>query len=73
MEINVGKNNGNSAGGVGFVVLLQLLFIGLKLGKIIKWSWWWVLAPTWISAGIVIFIIAIVFIVFSVRNKRKHW
>lgn len=28
-----------------FPAALCLLFIGLKLGGIITWSWWWVLAP----------------------------
>lgn len=27
--------------------LLGVLFIGLKLGGIISWSWWWVTAPFW--------------------------
>lgn len=27
---------------------LLLLFIGLKLGKVIEWSWIWVLAPIWV-------------------------
>lgn len=31
-----------------FLSLLLLLFIGLKLGGIIDWSWWWVTAPFWI-------------------------
>lgn len=31
--------------GVGFCPLLTLLFTGLKLGKVIDWSWWWVLSP----------------------------
>jgi len=34
-----------SNGGIGFFSALGLLFIGLKLGKIIDWSWWWVLLP----------------------------
>lgn len=38
---------------IGFASLLTLLFIGLKLGKVIDWSWLWVLSPTWISAAIV--------------------
>lgn len=33
--------------GVGLPGLLGLLFIGLKLGGAIDWSWWWVLAPFW--------------------------
>ena len=35
--------------GPGFLSLLTLLFIGLKLTNYIDWSWWWVLAPIWVS------------------------
>ena len=35
-------------GGIGFVGLLTLLFIGLKLTGYITWSWLWVLSPMWI-------------------------
>lgn len=41
-------------GGIGFWGLLLLLFIGLKVAGVIKWSWWWVLSPMWISAAIII-------------------
>ena len=27
---------------------LWLLFVGLKLGGVIDWSWWWVLSPFWV-------------------------
>jgi len=30
-----------------FLSLLTVLFIGLKLGGVITWSWWWVLSPAW--------------------------
>lgn len=33
--------------GVGIFTLLGLLFVGLKLGGVIAWSWWWVTAPFW--------------------------
>lgn len=36
-----------SSGGVGFLGLLGLLFIGLKLGHVINWSWWLVTLPLW--------------------------
>lgn len=36
-----------TSGGVGFLGLLAILFIGLKLGNVITWSWWLVLAPLW--------------------------
>ena len=45
-------NNSSSGGGIGFFGLLGILFIGLKLGGVIDWSWWWVLLPLY--GGIVI-------------------
>ena len=54
------RNNGGTAGGVGFVGLLQILFIGLKLGKVIDWSWLWVLSPLWIGFSIWIILIIII-------------
>lgn len=36
---------------------LLLLFIGLKLGGVIDWSWWWVLSPFWIPLAIVVVLI----------------
>ena len=39
--------NNASRGGVGFITLLSLLFIGLKLAGFVDWEWWVVLAPIW--------------------------
>jgi len=36
--------------GIGFVGLLTVAFIVLKLCGVIAWSWWWVLSPVWITA-----------------------
>jgi len=41
-----------SGGGIGILGLLLVLFIGLKLGKVITWSWWWVMAPMWVPAAL---------------------
>ena len=38
-----------SSGGIGFVGVLQIVFIVLKLCGVITWSWLWVLSPLWIS------------------------
>ena len=35
----------------GFIPLLAVLFIGLKLGGVIAWAWLWVLAPLWIPVA----------------------
>jgi len=40
-----------------FLVLLGVLFIGLKLTGYIDWSWLWVLAPLWIPLALVVAIL----------------
>ena len=49
--------------GMGFTSVLALIFIVLKLCKVITWSWWWVLSPIWISWGLVfiLFLFVIMF------------
>lgn len=44
---------------VGFLGLLTILFIGLKLGEVIAWSWVWVLAPLWLIPTVIIVATAI--------------
>lgn len=51
-----------SSHGSGFMGLLFLLFLTLKLTNVIDWSWWWVTAPLWIGAAIAIS--AMLFMVF---------
>lgn len=53
-------SDNTTSGGIGFSSLLQLTFIILKLCKVIAWSWWWVLSPTWIGAALVILILLII-------------
>jgi uncharacterized integral membrane protein len=47
-------------GGIGFLGILALIFITLKLMGYIKWSWLWVLGPIWIPFALVgvLFVIA---------------
>jgi hypothetical protein len=42
------KASSSSSSGVGFLGLLTVAFIVLKLTHYIDWSWWWVLAPLWV-------------------------
>jgi hypothetical protein len=55
-------SNESTSGGIGFGGALALLFIGLKLGGVIAWSWWWVLSPLWIPAAILLAIAAVALI-----------
>lgn len=56
--------------------LLFLVFLVLKLTKVITWSWWWVTAPLWIPLVLCLAIVIIVLIVAAVkaikdRKRRK--
>ena len=63
------SNTTTKSGGIGFVGLLTILFIALKLTGYITWSWIWVLSPLWISflVAVSIFIIAALFILWTKR------
>ena len=63
------KNNSvGSSGGIGFVGVLTIVFIVLKLLGKITWSWWWVLAPIWIPVAIVALGLLFIFILYMVFN-----
>lgn len=66
------KNTTTVSGGIGFTGVLTIVFIVLKLLKVINWSWLWVLSPIWISAGltILIFLLIIIFI-FAIGIIKK--
>lgn len=60
-------------GGIGFVSLLQIVFITLKLCKVIDWSWWWVMSPFLISFSILMLILAVcgvVLLVLAVKHSK---
>ena len=61
-------NSSSSSGGIGFVGLLTVLFIGLKLTNYIDWSWWWVLSPIWISTALVL--VAVSYTHLTLPTKR---
>ncbi len=60
-----------SYNGIGFTGLLTLLFIAFKILGVVDWSWWWVLSPIWISIGVLISIIFIIFIVVFINEVSK--
>jgi len=53
------SNNNSSSAGIGFLGLLTIAFIVLKLTKYIAWSWWWVLAPIWAPIALILLMLAI--------------
>lgn len=61
--------NSSKSGGIGFVGMLTILFIGLKLTGYISWSWLWVLSPIW-TTFLVVVVLLIIFLIFSFLNER---
>lgn len=69
MKHNNVNVSSSSSSGIGFVGLLTIVFIVLKLLGKITWSWWWVLSPLWISAGLVFLVLLGILIWVLVVNK----
>ena len=55
--------------GIGFLELLALLFIALRLLEQIHWDWIWILSPLWIPLAIALAILSIAYIADKVRDK----
>lgn len=59
--------------GISFLGLLALLFIGLKLGHLIDWSWWYVLLPLYAPLALVVFLLTLlglVAVLIDVKTRK---
>ena len=72
-------NNTNNSKGIGFVGLLTIAFIVLRLVNVITWNWLWVLSPLWIYAIVKVILIVILMIIALNENgascskrEKKH-
>src|SRR5688572_15988423 len=65
------SSNNTSSGGAGFTSLLLLAFIVLKLCNVIDWSWWWVLSPFWIPAGIALLLLSAIGVIRLMEARRN--
>ena len=70
MNYNTRNENKNVYNGIGILGLLQVVFIALKVAKVIDWSWWLVFIPTWIDIGIFLIIVIIAIIIAVITSKR---
>ena len=58
-------------GNMTIVSLLQIIFIVLKLCKVITWSWVFVLMPLIVVGGIALILLIITLIAFIIGVVRK--
>ena len=61
------SNQRNNSCSEGFILLLTLVFIILKLTNVISWSWLWVFSPIWISflVGLILILIGLIIVVIA--------
>lgn len=55
-----------SKAGLTFMDALALVFIVLKLCKVINWSWVWVLSPIWIQLAF----LAVILVIFVIKTRH---
>lgn len=65
------SNNSSKSAGIGFLGLLTICFIVLKLCKVIDWSWWYVLAPLWAPIVLMLALVIIVAFFRALFGKNK--
>lgn len=58
---------------MSFVGLLTILFIALKLTKVIAWSWLWVLSPIWIALSVVLVALIVIglYMILSIHDSKN--
>ena len=62
--------NENRGTGIGFVGVLTIVFITLKLTGIIAWNWIWVLSPIWISVILAMLVLGITLLYLTFKKMR---
>ena len=60
MELN---SNFHAESSFPLSISLFLIFMILKLCKVITWSWWWVTAPLWGTLVIAVLGMAVVYLI----------
>lgn len=64
-------SSNSKSSGLGLCSILTIVFVILKLTKVITWSWWWVLSPLWIDLILTIIVLVIIALIDN-RYKSKY-
>jgi hypothetical protein len=67
------SESGGSNYNLGFIDLLAVAFIVLKLTGVIDWSWWWVLSPLLLVVGmyVVVIVAALAVGIYGLKKGRE--
>lgn len=63
------KTDKTASGGLSLLGVLQVIFIVLKLCKLVDWSWKIVLTPLWINIGVIAVLVITVIIATLVERR----
>lgn len=63
------SDNSSSSSGIGFVGLLTIAFIVLKLTDYIDWSWWWVWSPVIIATAVFFIVVVPIAVCVAIWGK----
>ena len=58
-------NKEPKSSGLGILAVLQIVFLVLKLTRLIDWSWWLVLVPLWVDIGFSLLFIILALIIYK--------
>lgn len=58
-------------GGIGFLGVLTVAFIVLKLCNVISWSWFWVLSPLILSGTLIIIMVCLLLVLYYGISRRR--
>ena len=58
-------NKEPKSSGLGISAVLQIVFLVLKLTRLIDWSWWLVLVPLWVDIGFSLLFIILALIIYK--------
>ena len=64
--------NNNNSGGIGFLGLLTIVFITLKLTDTIAWSWVLVLSPVLIPLGFVGLVLLVAVVLAFIKIVKEY-
>ena len=65
------NNEGKITISIGIIPILTIVFVILKLCKVISWSWVWVLAPLWIPLSVtLVFFVGFFALLLWASSKR---
>lgn len=54
------------------IAIIGTAFVVLKLCHVIDWSWWWVTAPFWAPAGLMIAVLTVIALAAVIKKVMKR-